>query len=146
MEAQGLSLTCTRRFAATPAAIWAAYAEPMRLAQWWGPKGFSNTFNSFDFRPGGTWTYVMHGPDGGDFKGHRTFLEVVEPTRIVMRHTGSMHNFLMTVILEDAGVGTDMTWVLDFDPDPHTHQLKDIILNANEENFDRLADHLAAAK
>ncbi len=142
----GLRLTSTRRIAATPAAIWAAYADPERLAQWWGPKGFRNTFNSFDFRPGGTWTYVMHGPDGGDFDGHRTFLEVVEPERIVMRHTGSMHNFLMTVILDAAGGETDMTWVLDFDPDPHTHQLRDIILAANEENFDRLADHLATAK
>jgi uncharacterized protein YndB with AHSA1/START domain len=142
----GLSLTSTRRFAAKPAAIWAAYADPQRLAQWWGPNGFRNTFNSFDFRPGGTWTYVMHGPDGGDFDGHRTFLELSEPERIVMRHTGSMHDFLMTVILEEASNGTDMTWVLDFDPDPDTFKIKDIILAANEENFDRLADHLAAAK
>jgi uncharacterized protein YndB with AHSA1/START domain len=141
---EGLSLTSTRRFAAPPAAIWAAYAEPERLAQWWGPKGFSNTFRTFDFRPGGTWTYVMHGPDGRDFDGHRTFLEVVEPKRIVMRHTGAMHNFLMTVIFKAADSETDMTWALDFDPDPETFKLKDIILAANEENFDRLAAHLAA--
>lgn len=144
MEPQAVTLTSTRRFAASPAEIWAAYADPARLAQWWGPNGFRNTFRTFDFRTGGTWTYVMHSPDGHDFDGHRVFRELVAPERIVMRHTGAMHNFLMTVTLAEADGGTDMTWVLDFDPDLETYKFQDIILAANEENFDRLAAHLAA--
>jgi uncharacterized protein YndB with AHSA1/START domain len=29
-----------------------------------GPDGFSTTTSQFDFRPGGVWCFVMHGPDG----------------------------------------------------------------------------------
>ena len=29
-----------------------------------GPKGFTNTFQEFDLRPGGRWPFVVHGPNG----------------------------------------------------------------------------------
>ena len=40
-----------RHFAAPPAAVFAALAAPDRLARWWGPDGFANTFDVFDFQP-----------------------------------------------------------------------------------------------
>jgi uncharacterized protein YndB with AHSA1/START domain len=46
--------------------VFKAFADPTHLARWWGPKGFRNTFEEFDFRPGGTWRFTMHGPDGTD--------------------------------------------------------------------------------
>ena len=146
MSEDRMLLTSRRRLAASPDEVWAAYADPERLAQWWGPNGFRTTTRTFDFRTGGTWDYVMHGPDGQDFGGHRTFLEVVEPSRLVARHEGLLHDFLMTVRLDAVEGGTDMTWELDFDPNPSNQGLRDIILAANEENFDRLEACLKAGK
>lgn len=137
-------LTSRRRLSATPETVWAAFADADRLGKWWGPNGFSTTTRHFDFRQGGTWDYVMHSPDGQDFPGHRTFTEIAAPLRLVARHEGSMHDFTMAVTLEPAGDGTEMAWVLDFDPHPSNAALKDIILGANEENFDRLEAHLAS--
>ena len=137
-----MTLTSRRRLSASPAEVWAAYADPARLSEWWGPNGFRTTTHAFDFRPGGAWDYVMHGPDGQDFGGHRIFREIVAPSRLVARHEGSMHDFTMTVLLDEADGATDMTWMLDFDPNPSNEGLRDIILAANEENFDRLAAYL----
>lgn len=137
-----MTLTSRRRLSASPDEVWAAYADPARLAEWWGPNGFRTTTQAFDFRDGGVWDYVMHGPDGQDFGGHRIFREIAAPSRLVARHEGSMHDFTMTVVLEEADGDTDMTWVLDFDPNPSNEGLRDIILAANEQNFDRLETHL----
>ncbi len=142
MSEERMILTSRRRLSAPPAEVWVAYADPARLAAWWGPNGFRTTTRAFDFRVGGAWDYVMHGPDGQDFGGHRTFREIAAPSRLVARHEGSMHDFTMTVLLDEADGGTDMTWVLDFDPNPSNDGLRDIILAANEENFDRLDAHL----
>ena len=47
--------------------VFQAFSDPDHLAHWWGPRGFTNTFHAFDLRPGGVWTFVMHGPDGVRF-------------------------------------------------------------------------------
>ena len=52
--------------------VFKAFADPTHLARWWGPKGFRNTFEEFDFRPGGTWRFTMHGPDGVDYQNKIT--------------------------------------------------------------------------
>ncbi|MBM4119179.1 hypothetical protein FJ251_15870, partial [bacterium] len=44
-----------RVLTATPSRVFAAFAQAEQLAQWWGPSGFTNTFATFDFKPGGRW-------------------------------------------------------------------------------------------
>ena len=62
---------------------------------------------SFDFRPGGVWRFVMHGPDGRDYQNRITFEEIVPPERIVYRHGGGDDvepvQFKQTVVFEDLG-------------------------------------------
>jgi uncharacterized protein YndB with AHSA1/START domain len=41
-----------------------------------------------ELRPGGVWRYVMHGPDGRDYRNKVTYLEVVKPERLVYNHGG----------------------------------------------------------
>jgi uncharacterized protein YndB with AHSA1/START domain len=62
----------TREFDAPRALVFEAWTDPKHLSQWWGPNGFTTTTSSFDFRPGGVWRFVMHGPDGRDLSepGH----------------------------------------------------------------------------
>lgn len=53
------TFSTTRQLAAIPAAIFAAIKDPERLAKWWGPNGFANRFETFEFHAGGKWTFSM---------------------------------------------------------------------------------------
>ena len=75
-------LVSTRLLDFRRALVFKAFSDPVALAVWWGPAGFSNTFQEFEFRPGGVWRFVMHGPDGNDFENESVFLEVAAPERI----------------------------------------------------------------
>jgi uncharacterized protein YndB with AHSA1/START domain len=93
--------------------VWAAWTDPKRLAQWWGPNGFTTTTSAFDLRPGGVWRFVMHGPDGRDYQNLVTFDEIVKPERIVYRHGGGEDvepvQFQQTATFEDLGGKTKLT-------------------------------------
>jgi len=56
------------------------------VAQWWGPRGFTNTIHEMDVRPGGVWRFIMHDPDGVDYQNKIVFIEVVKPERLVYSH------------------------------------------------------------
>src|SRR5712692_8727044 len=43
--------------------VFAAFTEVRHLSRWWGPDGFTTTTRAFEFRVGGAWDFVMHGPD-----------------------------------------------------------------------------------
>ena len=44
--------------------VFEAFTELRHLSRWWGPDGFTTTTRAFEFRVGGEWDFVMHGPDG----------------------------------------------------------------------------------
>src|SRR5581483_6165845 len=50
-----------RTFNAPRDRVWQAWTDPERLAQWWGPKGWTTTIYKFEARPGGIWHYCMRG-------------------------------------------------------------------------------------
>ncbi|NMF91195.1 SRPBCC family protein [Aromatoleum petrolei] len=118
--------------------VFRAFSDPAHLARWWGPKGFSNTFHEFDFRSGGGWRFVMHGPDGKDYKNESVFVEVVAPERIVVEHVLS-HHFLLTITLAAQGERTLVGWRQVFDTAAERQRIADIVTEANEQNLDRLA-------
>ena len=66
--------------------VFEAFTEVRHLSQWWGPEGFTTTTRSFEFRVGGEWDFVMHGPDGTDYKEWITWTEIAPPERIALLH------------------------------------------------------------
>ncbi len=66
--------------------VFEAFTEVRHLSRWWGPEGFSTTTRSLDFRVGGEWDFVMHGPDGTDYPEWITWTEIIAPERIAMLH------------------------------------------------------------
>jgi len=108
------SIIGTRIFDAPRELVFAAFTDPKHLAQWWGPDGFTTTTSKFEFRPGGVWRFVMHGPDGRDYQNRITFDEIVPPARIVYHHGGGDDvepvQFTPTVTFEDLGGKTRLTW------------------------------------
>src|SRR5688500_4970526 len=45
----------SREIPASPEQVFAAFTDAQRLARWWGPAGFTNTFMVCDFTSGGRW-------------------------------------------------------------------------------------------
>jgi uncharacterized protein YndB with AHSA1/START domain len=115
LETDPRSIIGTRVFDAPRDLVFSAWTDPRHLAQWWGPNGFTTTTHSFEFRAGGVWRFVMHGPDGRDYQNRITFDEIIPPEHIVYRHSGGDDvepvQFTQTVTFEDLGNGqTRMTW------------------------------------
>lgn len=133
-----------RVFDAPRAVVFRAFADPDRLARWWGPKGFANTFHEFDLRPGGAWRFVMRGPDGAEYPLTKEFVEVAPPERVVLRQLGGTHSFRMAMTYATDGGGTRVTWRMRFDSPEEGERVRSFIATANEQNFDRLAALLAA--
>jgi uncharacterized protein YndB with AHSA1/START domain len=122
--------------------VFRAFSDPDHLARWWGPKGFTNTFHEFDLRPGGTWRFVMHGPDGASYQNKSMFVEVVKPERIVLQHV-SGPQFQLTIALTEQAGKTKITWRMLFESAAECDRVKKFAVEANEQNLDRLEAELA---
>ena len=66
--------------------VFEAFTEVRHLSQWWGPEGFTTTTRAFEFRVGGEWDFVMHGPDGTDYQEWISWTEIVPSERLALLH------------------------------------------------------------
>lgn len=133
----------SRTFAASPAAVFAAFAAPARLARWWGPAGFRNTFERFEFKPGGLWRFTMHGPDGKDYPNEAAFASIEPGRAIVIDHTSQPH-FRLTIRFDGTAAKTLVTWEQAFESAEFAASIEHIVEPANEQNLDRWQAEVAA--
>lgn len=78
----------SRVFDAPRERVFQLWTEPHHVSKWWGPRGFTTTTHLMDVRPGGEWRFIMHGPDGTNYKNRIVYIEVVPPERLVYKHAG----------------------------------------------------------
>lgn len=106
-------MTAVRVFDAPRELVWKAWTDPQHIAQWWGPNGFTTTTDVMDVRPGGVWRFVMHGPDGRDYKNKIVYIEVEKPERLAYKHAGDEEtepvNFHVTVTFVEKGGKTELS-------------------------------------
>jgi uncharacterized protein YndB with AHSA1/START domain len=107
-------LVLVRVFDAPRALVFKAWTDPKRLAQWWGPRPFTNPVCEADARPGGKWRIVMQGPDGTQHPHGGEYIEVVAPERLVMTNKleGDFQPFgqsVWTVTFDEVDGRTTMT-------------------------------------
>ncbi|MGJ0483767.1 MAG: SRPBCC domain-containing protein [Methylomicrobium sp.] len=134
-----MSFQTTREIASPPSSVCTAFENSARLAVWWGPTGFTNTFITCEFKPGGKWSLVMHGPDGKNYLNELVFHDIEPPKRIVIHHV-SQPRYLLTVTLElTDGGGTFVCWEQDFEDPRVASGIEHIVVPANEQNLDRLS-------
>ncbi|MBU5441854.1 SRPBCC family protein [Paenibacillus sp. MSJ-34] len=137
-------ITITRVFDASRDLVFEAWTKEEHLSKWWGPQGFTTTFQKFDMKPGGTWQFIMHSPDGVDFPNTNDFVEVVTPERIVFKHAVFPH-FLATAIFEDLGGKTKLTYRTVFEETSAAFdKVKTYAVPGAEQTMDRLEEHLAS--
>ena len=121
--------------------VFRAWTDPERLARWWGPRGFTNTFQEFDLRPGGTWRFVMRGPNGAEFQNLSVFVEIAPPERIVFQHV-SPPEFQVTATFAEESGKTRVTFQMLFETAAACGKVEGFAPEANEQNFDRLEAEL----
>lgn len=124
--------------------VWTAWTDREQVAQWSGPNGFTNTIHEMELRPGGVWRFVMHGPDGTDYKNTNIYEEIVEPERLVYLHeTGP--RFRATATFEEQNGRTTVTTRMVF-PTAEERDRTVKVFGAVEgarQMLGRLAEHLA---
>jgi len=136
----------SRRVLAYPVErVFEAFARPELLARWWGPTGFTNTFEVFEFKPSGRWKYMMHGPDGSNYRNESVFLRLDAPSTLVIQHV-SPPRYVLTLTLAAHDHGTAITWAQEFETSKVAGLLKHIVEPANEQNLDRLEAVLSETK
>jgi uncharacterized protein YndB with AHSA1/START domain len=107
-------IVATRVVDAPRERVWEAWTDREQVARWWGPNGFTNTIHEMDVRPGGVWRFVMHGPDGTDYKNRIIYEEIVKPERLAYLHE-SGPKFHATATFDEEGGKTKLTMRLLFD-------------------------------
>lgn len=70
----------TESVAAPLERAWVARYEPLYVAQWWMPLGYSNPIVEYDVVTDGRWRVVQRDPEGHEFAFYGVFL-TVEPLR-----------------------------------------------------------------
>lgn len=80
----GYTLTFTREFDAPRELVFRVWTDPVHLARWWGPSGFTNPVCEFEARPGGRIHIEMTGPDGRAYPMAGEVREIVPPERLVL--------------------------------------------------------------
>lgn len=126
--------------------VYRAWSEPEHLKNWWGPNGFSNTFNIFDFKVGGRWSFIMHGPDKGHYVNECTFTVIRAPELIVWDRQ-SKPIFQVEVTLSELDENkTKVVFKQKFETEDECNKIKKFVLDKNEENMDRLEHELKKMK
>lgn len=135
-----------RIYNASAKTVWDAWTDPQQAAQWWGPRGFTITTHSKDFRVGGTWDYTMHGPNGMDFPNKSQYLEIEQHRRMVYDHGGNEKSralFRVTVQFTDMNGKTKMDMTMAFPTPEAAEATKTLIKKAGgNATWDRLAEYL----
>lgn len=125
----------------SPERVYAAFADGKTLATWWGPSGFTNEFEIFEFKNGGNWKFTMIGPNGARYANKSIFLDLKPAESIVIRHDCAPF-FTLTIKLEPHELGTMLRWEGQFDDPKVLEAIKHVVVPANEQNIDRLIDVL----
>ena len=132
------TFSTSREIPATVEQVFAAISNPERLARWWGPAGFTNTFDVCEFKDGGRWSFIMHGPDGRSYPNENVFAEIESPRKVVIEHA-SEPKYRLTLVLAPSAAGTVVSWSQAFESSEVGRRLESIVVPANEQNLDRLS-------
>lgn len=126
--------------------VWKVWTDPEHIVQWWGPKGFTSTIETMDFRQGGEWRLMLHGPDGTNYPNRSIFTEIVPFKKIVFEHFNP--HFIATIEFDSNGEETEIDWSSQFD----SVEMREIIVKAHKadegqkQNIEKLKSYLATLR
>jgi uncharacterized protein YndB with AHSA1/START domain len=112
-----LEMSLTRRVQAPVDVVFGAWTDAKQLAEWWGPKGFTNPVCEADARVGGAIRIHMRAPDGTVYPMTGRFVEIDRPHRLVFMTAAldsdgkAMFEILNTVTFTAIAGGTEIALV-----------------------------------
>lgn len=118
--------------------VFQAWADPDHLKNWWGPAGFTNTFHEFDFRVGGKWSFIMHGPEKGNYVNECEFIKIEVPSLIAWNRYSKPLFQVVATFEEVSSNQTKVIFKMLFNTAEECRKIKPFVVDKNEENFDRL--------
>ena len=140
-------IVLTRVFDARRHLVFDAFTKPELLKRWFGPRGWSLVVCEVDLRVGGTFRFVLRGPDGTDMGMRGVYREIMSPERSV--HMESFDDYpgesqVTAVLVEQAGKTTLTVTVL-----YPSQEVRDIVIRSGmehgaAESYDKLAEMLAS--
>jgi uncharacterized protein YndB with AHSA1/START domain len=131
-------ITSSRIFTANRETVYKAWTDPVYLARWWGPKGFTNTFHEYDLRPGGRWRFIMHGPDQHNYPNECVFLEIKPMEFLIWNHLSKPEFQIVASFGIVSENQTSVIFNMVFATLEECKKLQHFVPEKNEENFDRL--------
>ena len=139
-------IVMTRIFDAPRHLVFDAFTKPELLKRWFGPKGWSLVVCEVDLRVGGSWRFVLRGPDGKEMGMRGVYREVQPPERSV--HTETFDDFpgestVTAVLVEDRGK-TTLTATVRYE----SQEIRDAVIQSGmehgaAESYDKLAELLS---
>ena len=142
-------IVLTRTYDAPRELVFDAWLDRERISEWFGPDGFRTTILEMDPRPGGTWRFILHGPDGVDYPNRIDYLEIRRPERLVYAHRSDFEppeiEFETTVNFVQRGGQTEVSLRMLFKTAAQ-HDLaveKYGAIEGAHQHLQRLADYLA---
>lgn len=127
--------------------VWDAWTDPLQISQWYGPRGYTVTTNKMEVKTGGTWDYIMHGPDGVDYHNKTKYLEVEKYSRMVYDHGGNDERpplFRVTVTFTEIAGKTKMEMTMALPTEEAAKETRKFIKKAGgDATWDRLAEYLS---
>jgi len=137
-----------RVFDAPRTMVFDAFTKCELLKRWFGPRDFSLAVCEGDFRVGGSWRFVLRGPDGSEMGMRGVIREMVRPERLVHLETFDDYpgeSLVTTELVERAGK-TTVTVTVQYE----SKQVRDAVVehgmeHGAAETYDKLAEFLASA-
>lgn len=138
-------IVMTRVFHAPRQLVFDAYSKPELLKRWFGPRGWSLAICEIDFRVGGSWRFVLRGPDGREMGMRGVYREIVAPERTV--HSESFDDYpgesIVTAVLVEMDGKTTLTTTMLYE----SHEIRDAVIKSGmehgaAESCDKLAELL----
>jgi len=140
----------TRVFNAPRELVFKAMTDPKIVAQWFGPREYTNTIDKMEVRPGGLWRFIQRDQNGNEFAFHGVHHDVVAPERIVATFEFEGvpgHVLLQTVNLEPLVAKTRMVEQLVYQSVADRDGMVAAgMQRGSDDSMDRLAELLADMK
>jgi uncharacterized protein YndB with AHSA1/START domain len=143
---ENIELRMTRRFAATPDEVFAAWTDPALIERWIGPRSVSAEAKLLELRPGGAYAIAMHLSSGEIKMVRGVYREIRAPTRLVFTWVWDGPDgkpgpeTLVTIGFRAIGQETEMSFHHQRFPDAAA---RDMHQGGWTGSFDKLAEMLA---
>jgi uncharacterized protein YndB with AHSA1/START domain len=142
-------IVLTRIFDAPRRLVFQAFTKPELLKRWFGPRGWSLVLCEIDLKVGGTFRFVLRGPDGKEMGMRGVYREIVPPERSV--HMESFDDYpgesQVTAVFTEQGGKTTLTATVLYP----SQEVRDAVIKSGmehgaAESYDRLAELLESAE